>query len=49
MICQHAACRCNSTQFEDQDSQFCSDYCRDHAAQGDSDSMRCECGHDACS
>jgi len=42
--CGHPACRCTVT--GDQ-SGFCSDYCNEQGMQTQSE--RCECGHDACS
>lgn len=44
MGCQHAGCMCEVVEGE----QFCSDYCRGHAAETGHGEHVCECGHAAC-
>jgi hypothetical protein len=44
MTCLHDGCTCRT----DRDQEFCSDYCRTHAAVGEHASHACQCGHPGC-
>ena len=44
MPCGHDGCRCEV----EQSGEFCSDHCREHAADEAHGSHECACGHPAC-
>jgi hypothetical protein len=44
MQCGHEGCTCSATEA----GGFCSDHCREHAADTGHDAHACECGHPQC-
>lgn len=44
MGCLHMGCRCDVSEGQ----EYCSDYCREHAAEADHAAHECACGHPAC-
>jgi hypothetical protein len=44
MNCHHGGCLCGV----DPGAEFCSEYCRDHAAESAHGAHTCQCGHASC-
>jgi hypothetical protein len=44
MKCRHEGCTC----LVEAGQEFCSDYCRDHAAETGHGTHACGCGHPGC-